>query len=77
MIMELCGLRDIDLGSRDRSTALGRLASDVHGHQRPADDQLGERGRYLAVRLQVALGVLHLCEIMPRAMPEQDKAVNR
>src|SRR5262245_40740223 len=73
VIMESWGLRDIDLGSRDRPTALGRLASDVHGHQRPADDQLGERGRYLAVRLQVALDILHLCEIRPRPCQSKTK----
>jgi Arm DNA-binding domain len=40
------------------SFALGGIAGDVHGRQRPADDQLGERGRYLAVRLQIALDIL-------------------
>jgi hypothetical protein len=46
------------LVSPDRFVALGGIAGDVHGRQRPADDQLGERGRYLAVRLQIALDIL-------------------
>src|SRR6266516_1241401 len=50
------------LGSRDHLIALGGIAGDLYGRQRPANDQLGERSRYLAVRLQIALDVLLHCE---------------